>query len=107
MGLCIRIAFRCIIFIIIGIADQPGGNNALILIPGHIEQAHTLRLATGDSDRIPLTAMHTNADHLPVIGDQHQLVFLNHGKACHDTAITITRFDIGNALPAASGATVI
>ena len=51
--------------------------------------------------------MHTDADHLSIIGNQHQLVFLDHSKACHNTAITRACFDIGDALPAAAGAPVI
>ena len=51
--------------------------------------------------------MHPNADHLPHIRHQHQLVVINHRKGCHDFAITLTGLNIGNPLPATSRAPVI
>ena len=51
--------------------------------------------------------MNADADDLAFIGHQHQLVFLDHGEACHDPAIAVACLDVGNALAAASGAPVI
>ena len=62
---------------------------------GTAEQANALRLATGDADGVPFAAMHPDPDDLPMVGNQHQLIFLDNGEAGHHLpALRLERFVI-------------
>ena len=73
-----------------------------MLVLGDTEDRHALRVAARDPD-IP----HGGADHLALVGDQHQLLARLSREAGHDAAVALGRVDVGDALAAAVGAAIL
>ena len=51
--------------------------------------------------------MHPDPDDLPMVGNQHQLIFLDNGEAGHHFAIAVACLDIGDALAATTGLAIV
>ena len=72
-----------------------------MLALGDPENRHALGVAAHDAD-----VRDGRADHLALVGDQHQLFALARGEGGNDTAIALGGVDVGDALSAAIGAPV-
>ncbi|KIU01543.1 hypothetical protein QU38_01085, partial [Staphylococcus aureus] len=79
--------------------DPRSGDDMLVV--GHIEQAHARRAA---ADHAQVAQRH--ADHLGLVGDQHQLVSLARREARHHRPVAADIVDIGDALAAAASASI-
>src|SRR5262245_52358689 len=78
------------------LADALGGDDLLAL--GAAEDGDTLRGAAGDADIGDGTA-----DHLSLIGDEHDLVRVLDRKKPHDIAVSLRGVDRDDTLPAPAG----
>src|SRR5690348_5529245 len=72
-----------------------------MLVSRDLEDRDTLRVAAHDAD-----VADRRADHLALVGDEHQLLALARREARHDTAVALGGVDVGDALAAAIGAAI-
>src|SRR3546814_9234320 len=72
-----------------------------MFVLGDAEQGDALGYAAGDAD-----VGHLHANEFGLIRDQHQMLSVAHREAGDDVAIAFGRIDIGDALPAATGAAI-
>src|SRR6185437_4130363 len=72
-----------------------------MLVFGDPEDRHALGVAAHDPD-----VAHRGADHLALVGDQHQRLALVRGEGRDDAAIALRRVDVGDALTAAVGSAI-
>src|SRR5215213_4191632 len=73
-----------------------------MLVVADSEDRDALRVASHDAN-----VADRGADHLALVGDQHQLLALMSGEGGDDAAVTLRRVDVGNSLAAAIGAAIL
>src|SRR4029079_10730322 len=83
----------------VALVDLGDADDMLTL--GHAEDRYALRVAAHDAD-----VADRRADHLALVGDQHQRLALARLEGGDDPAVALRRVDVGDALAAAVGAPV-
>src|SRR5207248_877421 len=77
------------------------GDADYLLAIGDAEDGHALGVAAHHSD-----VADGGADHLALIGDEHQRLALVRREGGDDAAVALARVDVGDALTAAVGAAI-
>src|SRR5207248_999416 len=73
-----------------------------MLVLADTEDRHTLGVAAHDAD-----VADRGANHLALVGDQHQRLALVRGEARDDATVALRGIDVGDALAAAVGAAIL
>src|SRR5512146_3309906 len=86
--------------VLVALIDASDTDDVLVL--GDAEDGHALSIAAHDPD-----VADRGADHLALVGDEHELLAGMRREAGDDAAITLGRVDVRDALAASVGAAVL